>query len=59
MPAMEPRVDDFVQAGASLDYFARNWIYAGVAYSVMSNGSNIASVEYLKQQMFVRLGITY
>jgi hypothetical protein len=25
----------------------------------MSNGSNIPSVEYLKQQMFVRLGITY
>jgi len=53
------RVDDFIQGGASLDYFARNWIYAGVAYSVMSNNSNIATVEYLKQQMFVRLGLTY
>jgi len=53
------RNDDFIQAGASLDYFARNWIYVGVAYSVMSNSSNIMTVEYLKQQMFVRLGITY
>jgi hypothetical protein len=53
------RNDDFIQAGASLDYFARNWIYVGVAYSVMSNSSNITTVEYLKQQMFVRLGITY
>src|SRR4029079_1083542 len=53
------RNDNFIQAGASLDYFARNWIYVGVAYSVMSNSSNITTVEYLKQQMFVRLGITY
>lgn len=53
------RVDNFVQGGASLDYFVRNWIYGGVAYAVLSNSSNIASVEYLKQQVFVRLGITY
>jgi len=53
------RNDNFVQGGASLDYFARNWIYVGVAYSLMSNSSNLATVEYLKQQMFVRLGITY
>ena len=53
------RADNFVQAGASLDYFARNWMYAGVAYSVLSNGSNKPGLDYLKQQMFVRLGITY
>jgi hypothetical protein len=53
------RTDDFVQVGATLDYFVRNWIYAGVGYSLFSNGSNIPAVEYLKQQMFVRLGLTY
>jgi hypothetical protein len=53
------RTDDFIQAGATLDYFVRNWIYFGVAYSVLSNSSNIPTVEYLKQQMFVRLGLTY
>jgi hypothetical protein len=53
------RTDDFIQAGATLDYFVRNWIYFGLGYSVLSNNSNISSVEYLKQQMFVRLGLTY
>jgi hypothetical protein len=53
------RNDDFIQVGATLDYFVRNWIYFGVAYSVLSNSSNIQSVEYVKQQMFVRLGLTY
>jgi hypothetical protein len=53
------RIDDFVQAGATLDYFMRNWMYAGVGYSLLSNTSNLATVEYLKQQVFVRLGLTY
>ena len=53
------RTDDFIQVGATLDYFVRNWIYVGVGYSLLSNSSNIPTVEYLKQQMFVRLGLTY
>jgi hypothetical protein len=53
------RTDDFVQVGATLDYFIRNWIYAGVGYSLFSNSSNIPTVDYLKQQIFVRLGLTY
>jgi len=57
--AVTGRTDDFIQVGATLDYFVRNWIYFGLGYSVMSNNSNIPSVEYLKQQMFVRLGLTY
>ena len=56
---MTGRTDDFIQVGATLDYFIRNWVYLGVGYSVLSNNSNIASVEYVKQQMFVRLGVTY
>jgi hypothetical protein len=57
--ALTGRSDDFVQVGATLDYFVRNWIYFGVGYSLLSNNSNIPSVEYLKQQMFVRVGLTY
>jgi hypothetical protein len=53
------RTDDFFQGGVTLDYFMRNWAYVGVAYSVLSNSSNIPTVEYLKQQMFVRVGVTY
>ena len=53
------RRDDLITAGATLDYFLRNWAFAGVGYSAMTNYSNIATVEYLKQQMLVRLGITY
>jgi hypothetical protein len=53
------RSDNFFQVGATLDYFVRNWVYAGVGYSLLTNGSNIPTVEYLKQQMFVRLGLTY
>jgi hypothetical protein len=58
-PAQTGRNDDFIQGGATLDYFLRNWAYAGVGYSILSNNSNLPSVEYLKQQMFVRLGLTY
>jgi hypothetical protein len=53
------RVDEFFQAGASLDYFMRNWTYLGVGYSLIADQSNISTLSYVKQQMFVRLGITY
>ncbi len=55
------RTDNLVQVGASLDYFLRNWTYAGVAYSLVSDSVSPSSLnlDYLKQQMFVRLGVTY
>jgi hypothetical protein len=53
------RVDNFFLAGASLDYFMRNWTYLGVAYALIADQSNISTLSYVKQQMFVRLGITY
>jgi hypothetical protein len=53
------RVDNFFQLGASLDYFLRNWAYLGVGYSLLDNRSNIPIDEYLKQQVFARLGVTY
>jgi hypothetical protein len=53
------RVDNFFQLGATLDYFLRNWAYLGVGYSLLDNRSNIPINDYLKQQVFARLGITY
>jgi hypothetical protein len=53
------RVDNFFQLGATLDYFVRNWVYLGVGYSLMDNRSNIPINDYLKQQVFARLGVTY
>jgi hypothetical protein len=62
---MTGRSDNIFQVGASVDYFMRNWTYVGLAYSLISdsvtapNGGNLSNLDYLKQQMFVRLGITY
>jgi hypothetical protein len=53
------RTDNFVRVGGTLDYFLRNWVYAGVGYSLLTNSSNVPDVDYVKQQMFVRLGLTY
>ncbi len=53
------RVDNLFQVGASLDYFLRNWAYVGVGYSLLDNRSNVDIAQYLKQQVFARLGVTY
>ncbi|HZL18751.1 MAG TPA: hypothetical protein VFG23_13500 [Polyangia bacterium] len=58
-PTQRGRVDNLFQAGASLDYFLRNWAYLGVGYSLLDNSSNIGADSYVKQQIFGRLGITY
>jgi hypothetical protein len=58
-PAQVGRTDDFVQLGASLDYFLRNWVYAGAAYALLLNSSNFTANDYAKHQVFVRLGLTY
>lgn len=62
---LTPRQDNIFQVGASLDYFMRNWVYAGVGYSLVADDSNVPSMvgipalNYVKQQLFVRLGLTY
>ena len=35
------RTDNFFQVGATLDYFVRNWMYAGIGYALLaqSNGT--------------------
>jgi hypothetical protein len=69
-PTMSSRADNLITAGATLDYFIRNWIYAGVGYSLLANlsdyqtpanglGMGSHSVEYTKHQVFARLGLTY
>jgi hypothetical protein len=67
---MLPRVDHAFTAGAVVDYYPRNWIYAGLGYSLFSNATDATvtagmpgappiPLDYIKQQFFVRLGITY
>jgi hypothetical protein len=65
------RVDHTFTAGAHIDYYPRNWIYAGVGYALYANATDATAealvngvamaipLDYLKQQFFVRLGITY
>jgi hypothetical protein len=59
LQAMQGRVDNFVQAGVTLDYFMRSWVYLGVGYSLLDNSSSVAVDSYVKQQVFARLGVTY
>jgi hypothetical protein len=62
------RVDNYLSAGVALDHYFTDWAYGGVGYNVFNNDSNASYVDqlgrqvsagYLKQQVFVRLGVTY
>jgi hypothetical protein len=60
------RLDNFVQAGAAIDYHIRSWMYAGVGYGLVLNdseaaagGTSAGAVNYVKHQVFARLGVTY
>jgi hypothetical protein len=61
------RHDNYIQFAANLDYHIREWVYAGVSYTLMSNSSDYqppaindpGRVNYLKQLIFARLGATY
>jgi len=62
---MGPRLDDFVQAGAVLDYYVKSWALVGVSYSLARNATDYAAAQglsganYTKHQIFARAGITY
>ena len=66
-PTVTARTDNFFQVGATLDYFVRNWIYAGIGYALLVNHGDVTvigvgpppDVDYTKQQVFVLLGLTY
>jgi hypothetical protein len=59
------RTDNTISAGATIDYFFRSWVYAGVGYSLTADFSDYRlpnsnlPVDYVKHQVFARLGITY
>jgi hypothetical protein len=65
------RSDNVLTAGATMDYFIRNWAYVGAGYSLAADLTDYhvpgaggmpgagAAVSYTKHQVFVRLGITY
>jgi hypothetical protein len=67
------RTDVTLTGGVTLDYFLRSWIYAGVGYSLGTDFTDYKligidpitgvrselPVDYVKQQVFARLGITY
>jgi hypothetical protein len=63
--AVTSRTDDFFQVGATADVTIRGGLYAGIGYSLLANSSDqvslvgSASPEYLKHQVFGRLGFTY
>jgi hypothetical protein len=68
VPVTQPRTDNSLTLGATLDYFVRSWAYAGIGYSMVANFSDATiagangmntSVNYLKHQVFARLGVTY
>lgn len=58
-----PRTDSFASVGAQADYFVQNWLYAGVAYTLAFNSSDVdqtmGGVDYNKQLVFGRLGFVY
>jgi len=60
------RVDDFFQVGATADVSIKAGFYAGVGYSLLANKSDFVatmagqlSPQYVKHQVFGRLGVTY
>jgi hypothetical protein len=69
-PSGNSRTDNTYLAGATIDYFFRSWIYAGAGYSLTADQSDYRlpsamagvpglPVDYVKHQLFARLGITY
>lgn len=59
------RKDNFIQAGATLDYQIKSWAFFGAAYTLAYNQSDAPAAEfvsganYIKHQVFARLGVTY
>jgi hypothetical protein len=64
-PVALNRVDHFYQVGATADASIKGGFYMGVGYNMMANDSDLmgptpaSNPDYLKHQVFGRLGITY
>ena len=59
------RNDNYVQVGATLDYHLKSWAFVGVSYALAYNQSDAPAVDfisganYVKHQVFARVGVTY
>jgi len=63
------RTDNVTGAGLAADYYLRYWAYAGIGYNLVTSSSNAAfvdttsgqtvSADFVKQQVFARVGLTY
>jgi hypothetical protein len=63
------RTDNATGAGLAADYYVKYWAYAGLGYNLVANSSNAAfvdatsgqtvSADFVKQQVFARVGLTY
>jgi hypothetical protein len=63
------RTDNGTAAGLAADYYVKYWAYAGIGYNLFTNSSNAAfvdttsgqtiSADFVKQQVFARIGLTY
>jgi hypothetical protein len=63
------RTDNATGAGLAADYYVKYWAYAGFGYNLVANSSNAAfldpssgqtvSADFVKQQVFARVGLTY
>lgn len=64
-PALDPRIDDLVQATVLFDYYLKSWAYGGLSYMLAHNQSSYApdqglsGTNYTKHQIFARVGLTY
>ena len=67
LPGAPPlnRVDNFFQVGATADVALKGGFYLGVGYSLLINESDYVAMadgispDYVKHQVFGRLGVTY
>lgn len=68
------RTDNLLSASASINYYLRTYLYAGLSYTMISNNTNLDSddprvfgtanaslggVDYLKHQILFNLGVVY
>jgi hypothetical protein len=62
------RTDNYAEAGISADYFMQDWLYAGVGYLLLTQGSQfqnkdprltVTGVDYVKHQVSGRIGFIF
>jgi hypothetical protein len=68
------RTDNNVQVAAAVDYHPKPWAYVGAGYALLMNDADLPKASpttpqgaatapqganYVKNQVFVRLGVTY